>query len=275
VPAQNASDGIGWGLPGPVALREAGLVQGRPDIGATLGCSEGPDAAIGCIDLTDRTGVAVFCQRMILGMLGIAIFGYAVIRVGFGYPATDHESLTRADAAFVACAGDAMYPAGGAIASSGADADLPAYLDRFLAVSVPRIRILVHLLLFLVEHATLLFPAPGWGGRRRFSGLTEPQRVAVLDGWAESSLFVRRLVFTTLRALLTMGFFAHPPVLRALKLAPLAIDTPIVEADLLYPRIGEHPDSIPFTRADLTPAREAIPLALDAPVRADFRGGAE
>ncbi len=212
---------------------------------------------------------------MILGMLGIAMVSYAVFRVGFGYPKTRYESLTRADAAFVACAAEAMYPAGGAIPSSGVDADLPAYLDRFLVASVPRIRILVHLLLFLVEHATLFFPAPGWDGRRRFSGMTADQRVAVLDGWSESSLFARRLVFTTLRALLTLGFFAHPPVLRGLNLAPFAIETPIVEADLLYPRIGQHPDSIQFTRADLTPPCEVIPLKLDAPIRADFCGPTE
>ena len=208
---------------------------------------------------------------MILGLLGIAIVSYAVFRVGFGYPKTRFESLTRADAALVARAAEAMYPAGGAIPSSGADADLPAYLDRFLVASVPQIRILVHLLLFLVEHATLIFPAPGWGGFRRFSALTADQRVAVLDGWYESNLFVRRLVFTTLRALLTLGFFAHPPVLRALNLAPYAIETPIVEADLLYPRIGEHPDSIQLTRGDLTPSGDVAPLELDAPIRADFR----
>jgi hypothetical protein len=224
---------------------------------------------------TDRTGVAYSASRMILGMLGIAMVSYAVFRVGFGYPETRHASLTRADAAFVARAAEAMYPAGGAIPSSGVDADVPAYLDRFLIASVPRIRILVHLLLFLVEHATLFFPAPGWDGRRRFSGLNAAQRVAVLDGWSESNLFGRRLVFTTLRALLTMGFFAHPPVLRALNLAPYAIETPVVEADLLYPRIGQHPDSIEFTRSDLTPAGEVKPLRLETPIRADFRGQAE
>lgn len=210
--------------------------------------------------------------RMVLGLLGMAALGYAVYRVGFGYPHSEYRCLTRADAALVASAAEAMYPAGGAIPSSGVEADLPGYLDRFLVASVARIRILVHLLFFLVEHATLLFPAPGWDGLRRFSALSAEQRVAVLDGWSESSLFVRRLVFTTLRALLTMGYFAHPPVLRALKLAPFEIESPIVEADLLYPRIGERADTIRFTQADLTPAGEVEPLRLDAPIRSDFRG---
>lgn len=247
-------------------------MQDFPITGAISGCTVDSTAAKGCSILRIEP---VFCEPMILGLLGIAVFSYAVFRVGFGYPESSHQALTRADAAFVASVAEAMYPAGGAIPASGVDADLPSYLDRFLVASVTRIRILVHLLLFLVEHATLFFPAPGWDGRRRFSGLSAEQRVAVLDGWSESSLFARRLVFTALRALLTMGYFAHPPVLRALNLAPFAIETPIVEADLLYPRIGEHPDSIRLTRADLTSSRETTPLRLDGPIRADFRDPTE
>jgi len=39
---------------------------------------------------------------------------------------------------------------------------------------------------------------------------------------------------------------------------------------LLYPRIGQHPDSSQLTRADLTTSRESAALELDAPIRADF-----
>lgn len=209
---------------------------------------------------------------MITGLLTALVLGYAVWRVALGYPnpSRRYAVLTRGEVAFVAAAAEAMYPAGGAIPSSGLDADLPGYVDRFLQASSPRIRLLLHLLLHLVEQATLLFAAPGWSGRRRFSALDEDQRVAVLDGWAGSGLFVRRLVFTSLRAVLTMGYFAHPPVLRKLGLAPFAIETPICEADLLYPRIGEDPATIALTPAELTPPSDGAPLALDAPLRSDF-----
>ena len=128
----------------------------------------------------------------------------------------------------------------------------------------------MHLLFILMEHATLFFPAPGRGGTRRYSALEAEQRVAVLDAWSESSLFVRRVVFTSLRAVLTLGYFAHPPVLRTLGIAPPAIDSPICEADLLYPRIGEHPDSIEKTRSDLTPPSAGVPLASDRPLHDAF-----
>jgi hypothetical protein len=103
--------------------------------------------------------------------------------------------------------------------------------------SHPRLRFLMHLLFFLLEHATLFFPAPGRAGRRRFSSLALEQRTASLEAWRTSRLYPRRLVFSSLRAILTMGYFAHPSVLRQLGLAPYAVRTPIRD-DLWYPRIG-------------------------------------
>ncbi len=163
-----------------------------------------------------------------------------------------------------------MYPAGGPISSSGLDADLPGYIERLMAASRLHTRLLLHVLFFLVEHGTLVFPTPGRGGMRRFSSQRVEQRVAALDGWAESTIFFRRVVFTSLRAVLTMGYFAHPPVVRQLGLAPLAIESPICEADLLYPRIGERPDSIGLTVADLTLPSEGIPLPQDGPLHPGF-----
>jgi len=105
---------------------------------------------------------------------------------------------------------------------------------------------------------------------RRFSSQDVEHRVAALDGWAESTLFFRRVVFTGLRAVLTMGYFAHPPVVRRLGLAPLAIESPICAADLLYPRIGERPESIGKTAADLTGPSGGIPLLRDGLLHRGF-----
>jgi hypothetical protein len=209
---------------------------------------------------------------MLTGLLTALVLGFAIKRVAIGYPnpGRRYRALHRAEVAFISSAAEAMYPPGGTISSSGLDADLPNYIDRLMMASRPRIRWLMHLLFVLMEHATLLFPAPGRGGARRYSALDAEQRVAILDGWAESSLFVRRVVFTSLRAVLTLGYFAHPPVLRTLGLAPPAIDSPICEADLLYPRIGAHPESIQKTRSDLTPPSAGIPLTRDRPLHDGF-----
>ena len=206
--------------------------------------------------------------------LGLGIAGWGLRRIALGYPRPPrrYRRLGRGEAALVEAAAEAMYPPGGAIDCSGREADLPAYLDRLLDASHPRIRTLMHLLFFGFEHAPLLFPAPGWGGRRRFSALETEQQVAVLGAWADGRWFFQRLVFTSLRALLTLGYFASPKVMRPLGLSPLAIDTPVCEADLWFPPIGRGPEAIRFTRADLTPPSDGTPLDPDGPVDPRYAG---
>jgi hypothetical protein len=206
-----------------------------------------------------------------LGLLVLLVAAWVLWRVAGGHPRLPQPTrvLAPREWAFLAAAADALFPAGGAVTPSGSEAGIPAYTDRYVASVPATTRRLMRLLLFLVEHATLLFPAPPPWGRRRFSALSAEQRVAALEGWRTSRLFPRRLVFASLRALLTMGYFAHPRVLRELGLAPYAIATPVVEADLLYPRVGAHPDTIRFGRADLTPPGPARPLDLDGPLHPD------
>jgi len=79
----------------------------------------------------------------------------------------------------------------------------------------------------------------------------------------------RRLIFLSLRSILTMGYFAHPPVLRQLRVAPFAIDTPVCDADLLFPPIGKLPADISYSRADLSPPT-GEPLAPNAPLHHEF-----
>ena len=202
-----------------------------------------------------------------------ALVGLAGRRLLGRYPAPARppQALARRELATLEATSNVLFPPGGAIAPSGAEASVAAYVDRLVAASQPRQRLLIRALLFLVEHGTVFFPAPGgWRGLRRFSSLDGEQQVAVIDDWQHSGWFLRRLVFTSLRALCTLGYFADPAVLRALRLAPYAIDSPIIEADLLYPRIGAHPSSIAYTAADLSPTEAAPPLDLDGALMSRF-----
>lgn len=200
------------------------------------------------------------------GLLALVLVGVAW-RVFGGYaPRPRAAALSRREMACVEAVAEAVFPPGGAIEASGRDADVADYVDRLVAASQRRQRVLMRLLFFAFEHGTLLFPAPGgWRGLRRFSSQGLEQRAAALEAWRTSALFPRRLVFTSLRALVTMGYLACPSVQRRLGFTPYAIDTPVCPADLLYPRIGSSRADLRLGPEDLTPPREVAPIALDDP----------
>lgn len=206
-------------------------------------------------------------------LVGIALAVWALVRLALGYPRRDPalRQLSARDQAFVRAAADAVFPPGGALAISGAEAGTLAHVDRYVASLSPRSRVLIRLLFFLLEHATLFFPAPGWDGFRRFTSLTPAQRAAVLEGWGRSPLAVRRTVFQSLRAVLTMAYFANPTVLRAMGLAPLAIESPVVDADLLYPPIGQPRSAVRATPADRERCVPRTPLDPHGPLDPAYR----
>ncbi len=212
-------------------------------------------------------------RPMLVPALVAALAGYALARFFLGYPrcAGGFRHLATREAFFVSQAAEALFPPGGAIPESGAEAGVAAYVDRFVGASQPRMRRLMRMLFFLVEQVTFLLPAPGRGGMRRFSSLSLIQRQAVIEAWSSSRFFARRLVFSSLRAILTMGYLNAPAVMRRLRVAPYAFETPICEADLLYPPIGRGPESSRYTRADLTPPSDGQPIDLDGPLLPAYR----
>jgi hypothetical protein len=199
------------------------------------------------------------------------------VLAGYPRPGAAFRRLARREAALVAAAAEALFPRGGAVPPSGLDAGVPAWTDRWLDALPAATRLLVRCLFALVEHATLLFPAPGWDGWRRFSALDLQRRGAVLEGWRTSRFFLRRLVFTSLRAIVTQAYFADPAVLRVLGLAPLAIEAPVTAADALYPPIGRTKSAIRFSPAEVTVHRPqdrppaGLPLALDGALHPAYR----
>lgn len=206
-----------------------------------------------------------------LALLGILGWGFS--RVFLGYPArpVGVTTLAARELATVRAAARVIYPDGGANPASGESARVALHTDRFVAAQPASNRLLMRLLFFAVEHATLVFPADGPSRWRRFSSLGGDQQLAYLEDWRQSELPARRLVFMSLRAIVTMGYFADASVLRSLGLAPREIDSSVIEADVLWPAVGEHPQDIRFTRADLTPPSEPRPLDDATPLHADFR----
>ncbi len=68
-----------------------------------------------------------------------------------------------------------------------------------------------------------------------------------------------------------MGYLGHPVAMRSVRLAPYDFPSPVCEADLLYPRIGAHPDTISLRKADLC-VSDGTPLDVDGPVHPDYAG---
>ncbi|MCL4686840.1 hypothetical protein KJ059_19035 [Myxococcota bacterium] len=213
-------------------------------------------------------------MMMFLFVLGALLLFWAVARLLLGYGASDASlrQLSARETAFLAAAADAVFPPGGLPIESGSEAGVVRHIDGWLALLTRRNRVLIRLLLVFFEHATLLFPAPGRGGFRRFSSLSPAQRIALLEVWEHSSWRVRRLFFASLRTILTSSYFASPSVLRELGLAPLAIETPVVEADLLYPRIGRSRASIRWRVEDVTVSPSHAPLDPRGALHPDYVG---
>lgn len=207
---------------------------------------------------------------LVSAVLALLVWLGARFALGFGPRDPALGQLSAREAALVAAAADAAFPPGGELLPSGTEAGVVRHVDGWLAVLPRRNRILIRLLFTFFEHATLLFPAPGPRGRRRFSALPLGQRIALLDGWGRSGLRVRRIVFASLRTLLTSAYFSCPQVLRATGLAPLAIETPVVEADLLYPRIGQARDTIAWRSEDLARPVARAPLDPHGPLHPAF-----
>ncbi|MDG2305144.1 MAG: hypothetical protein P8R42_10890 [Candidatus Binatia bacterium] len=202
---------------------------------------------------------------------GLLIMG--VRRFFLGYPATPVgvQTLPAREYQTARAAALVIYPEGGAISASADSARVGLHADRFVGAQATSNQILMHLLFIAVEHATLVFPSHGPRGRRRFSSLDPDQQLAYLEGWRQSQLAPRRLVFMSLRAILTMGYFADPGVLRSLGLAPREIERRVVEADLLWPAVGEHPASIGFRQADVNGRGDLPPLGPAEPLHPDYR----
>lgn len=196
-------------------------------------------------------------------------------RFFLGYRASGrhYSVLAPREVALVESVAEVFFPEDGAIPVSGLEVDLPGYVDRLISSLDSRLRWQIRILLAAVEHFTLLIPAPGKRGFRRFSSLSLEQREAVFRRWSESRYFIRQLIFSALRSVFTLGYLGHPDVLRYLCVAPYDLESPIIEADLLYPPIGQPPDAIRLRRSDLTPPSDGTPIDLDSPLHPDFVEG--
>lgn len=153
---------------------------------------------------------------MILPPLVLVGLGGALVRGLFlGYPdkVVSPSRLTGKEQAIIAAFADTLFPAGGPIPISGTEAGLVAYMDRYLERLPTQPAVLVRLLFQFIEHGPWLF-----GMKRRFTSLSHEERLEVLEGMRTSPIYFRRVACLSMRAMLTMGYLAHPEVARAMRM---------------------------------------------------------
>jgi hypothetical protein len=134
-----------------------------------------------------------------------------------GYPAARPEapSLSAKEQAVVMAAADAMFPRGGALPLSGSEAGALRYVHESLSTSPTRIRLLLRLLFVFVEHGPWVV-----NFRARLTRQSPEQRVATLRSWAESPVYFLRVVFTSLRTIVSLAYLSDNRVVDGIGATP-------------------------------------------------------
>jgi hypothetical protein len=110
--------------------------------------------------------------------------------------------------AVVAACADTMFPPAGPIPISGTEAGLVEYVEKYQVALSPSRRVLMDMMFSFIQMSPCLF-----GPRRSlFTRLSPADRLRVFEGMAKSPVYFRRVVFLSMRAIMTMGYFACPRV---------------------------------------------------------------
>lgn len=116
--------------------------------------------------------------------------------------------MPKSEQAVVAACADTLFPPDGPISVSGTEAGLVGYVGTYVSGMPWARRALIRLLFLFIQLSPWLF-----GPRRsRFTRLSPADRQRALEEMAASTLYFRRIAFLSMRAIMTMGYFACPHV---------------------------------------------------------------
>ena len=108
-----------------------------------------------------------------------------------------------------------------------------------------------------------------------FTSDPPPSAIACIVGMMNPPRVVRRPPSRIVRAILTMGYFADPAVLRELGLAPRAIPHRVAGVDFLWPRIGESRATLSGAPTFERCAGPGVPLGPQGPLHPDYEAPGE
>ena len=128
------------------------------------------------------------------------------MKSGFALSTTERATVT-------ACA-EALLPPGGAIALSGLEAGVVPYFERMVGRVPATTRVLLRALIRFVEFSPWMFGP----FKARMTRLAVADRVKVIRALSESRVYLLRTSFVAMRACLTIAYFGHAGVNRAMGL---------------------------------------------------------
>ncbi len=142
--------------------------------------------------------------------LAIALLARGVF-LGYPGPRLQGSIFSAKEQAIVAACAETLFPAQGPIPLSGTEAGLVAYMDLYVKRLGRTQELLIKLLFWSIEHGPWIFGLKG-----RFTSLSHDDRMKMLARMARSPIYFRRISFLSMRAMLTMGYLAHPEVAKAM-----------------------------------------------------------
>lgn len=151
----------------------------------------------------------------------VVLAGGAAGLVGTGWFAGYGEAnpaaplLNAKEQAVLVAVADAMFPRGGVLPIAGSDAGVLRFMNETLRTSSLRMSLLMRLLLRVVEHGPWVV-----NGRARLTKQTPAERVATLQSWSESPIYLLRVVFTSIRTLVSLAYLADDDVVRTIGASP-------------------------------------------------------
>ncbi len=119
-------------------------------------------------------------------------------------------ALNPREQALIGAVADAFFPPVGPIPVSGTEAGLVEYFDRYMERSGGRTAFLMRLLILFTDLSPIVFG----GGWKRFPHLCRAKQIQHLQQASISSVYIRRVSFVSLRALMTMAYLSNDEVAR-------------------------------------------------------------
>lgn len=131
-------------------------------------------------------------------------------------PSGKRAVLFEKERAIVAACAEVLLPAGGAIPLSGLDAGVVDYFDDVMARIPVTTRFLLRALLQFVEHSPTVYGP----FKKPVTKLGLDERRKVIQGLANSRLYLLRTAFLGLRTVLTIAYFGNEEVNRSVGATP-------------------------------------------------------